>query len=218
MNEIQITAPTGLTLYFVRISLAGLWWNRATQAYEAQNVSNWANYVNPLVEPVPLPSDPTSQLANSNRNGWYFGTPPGPLPVGVTLLSVYQQLTVPGSPASTDTQLDVDRFTLALEWDGAAIKSLAPLRDAGGPGDHTIQLPTRQTSLATAQAILNQLYDAQLKLLGNNVEFVSVAVDGQTVQFRDPDSVQKAIVFWERKVALLSKTRRRVSSIRLDRF
>lgn len=69
-------------------------------------------------------------------------------------------------------------------------------------------------ALQTAQTILNQLYAAAQ----NNPGVLSISVDGQDVTYNSPQQFNEAILFWERRVALLSKRRNRISTIRMDRF
>ena len=47
---------------------------------------------------------------------------------------------------------------------------------------------------------------------------ISTTVDGQSVTFENFGQLQARILFWEKKVALLSGARRRTASIRTDSF
>lgn len=71
-------------------------------------------------------------------------------------------------------------------------------------------------ALQTAQKILAKLYDSQLNNATSAVK--SVGVDGTEVVYQSSDELQQAILFWERRVAILRGSRRRASSIRLDGF
>ena len=73
-----------------------------------------------------------------------------------------------------------------------------------------------RVTLAAARAIVAQLYAARATVAGSGL--VSFAADGQQVTYASPAALDAAILVWERKVALLSGRRRRVSSVRLDRF
>jgi hypothetical protein len=70
-------------------------------------------------------------------------------------------------------------------------------------------------ALSQAQAVLATLYSAAANNAGG---VIRVVVDGQDVTYSTPGQLNSAIMFWEKKVALLSGRRRRVSTIRLDRF
>lgn len=70
-------------------------------------------------------------------------------------------------------------------------------------------------ALQAAQANLNALLLAQQS---NPSGVISVSVDGQQVTYISPQQFNESILFWERRVALLSKRRNRVSTIRMDRF
>ncbi len=198
VQQIQVPATSGKTLYLADKSLAGLWFNISTGQYEAYNLAHWGNYVISLTEPV----------ANS---GVYFGTVPANLPAGTSLLPAYVQSG--GSPAATDTQWPSAGCPLiyVLDWSGSIINSIAPLK-----GQVQIQLPAQQNSLAKAQAILDKLYDARLTSATSGV--ISVGTDGQATTWASPGQLDTAIQFWQKQVALLSGQRRRVRPIRLDRL
>jgi hypothetical protein len=203
---VQIAAETGLTLYFVVMRPTNqLWWNLTTHSYETFAAGNWPSYVVPLSEPI----------ANS---GAYFAALPPNLSTGViALLSVYQQQGT--SPASTDPlysrpgQQRPLSLVVELDDDGG-VKSLSPLWSDGNA--HPLQIPDRQNSLTAAQRIVDALYSARLKLAAQ--QHATVTIDGQSVTFRDPAKLDDQILFWERKVALLSGRRRRVQTMRLDRW
>lgn len=213
VGQIQVGAISGLSLYAQNRTLAGTVWNSSTQAYETLNTSNWASYLISLDEPVA-------------GSGAYFGAIPQGLPAGTSLLPIYQQTGV--AAASTDSQLDswplpagstgapgnYGGLTLILDWSGTAINSLGPYQPR--PGSGVIQLPAPQDSLAYAQQALTAWMAAELSLASNG--FAAVSIDGQTVTYRDPGMIGARIDYWRRRVALLSGHRRRVSSIRLNRF
>ncbi len=197
LQQIQVPATPGKTLYLADKSLAGLWFNLSTGQYEAYNLAHWSNYVIGLTEAV----------ANS---GVYFGSVPANLPAGTSLLPAYVQSG--GAPAATDSQWPGAGCPLiyVLDWSGSAVNSIAPLK-----GQVQIQLPAQQNSLAKAQAVLDKLYEARLSSAASGV--ISSGTDGQMTTWASPAQLDTAILFWEKKVALLSGQRRRVRSMRLDR-
>lgn len=66
-------------------------------------------------------------------------------------------------------------------------------------------------ALKQAQTNLANLLAAQ------NGGVLSVSVDGQSITYASPQSMIVAIEYWRKQVALLSGSRRRARTIRLDR-
>lgn len=181
------------------LSPSGQWFNSSTHAPEVYNAANWTSYAAALREPV----------VNS---GIYFGDVPTGLAAGLMLLSVYVR--TGASAATTDLQLanGGTPVTLVLDWSGCAAKSIAPL---GSSVDaRPASIPAPQTSLQYAQQALNTWLQAGASLASQG--FASITVDGNQVVYRNPKDVSDQIEYWKKQVALLSGTRRRAVSFRLD--
>ena len=203
-NNIQITDQTGNTDYFI-IQLPPMQaWNGA--ALENFSSSDWTSYAIGISETV----------ANS---GVYFGSVPAALPAAVYLLPFYIQSG--SAPATTDSQIGQyyptgAGLTLVLDWSGVAVNTIGPLKPSVGPTTNSI--PAKQDSLSFAQGILNNLYAGQATAAATGQNLVSVMADGQSTTWMSPTQIINLINFWEKKVNLLSGKRKRVSSIRLDRW
>lgn len=77
-------------------------------------------------------------------------------------------------------------------------------------------MPIDIQSLKSFQAILTALYAARLTLATS--PYAEVTIDGQQVRFQTISQLDESILFWERKVALLSNRRRRASTVDLTGF
>jgi hypothetical protein len=87
----------------------------------------------------------------------------------------------------------------------------APPPAAPGVVQTPVQLPAPQSSLLAAQAMVNALYAARLKLASG--QLASITIDGEQTVFRNAKDLETSIQFWERKVAILNRTRRRISTL-----
>jgi hypothetical protein len=208
-SDIQFKALTGLTLYTMVVTPTGQYFRHSSSVQvgvEAYDPSHRADYAVALFEPVA-------------KSGFYFGSVPHGLQSGLWLLPVYKQ--AGGAVADADQQLadasSGKQLTLVLDWcvdrSGSRAKSIAPL---GSWPTGQVQLPAAQSSLAAAQAILAELYQSRLAMGQTNV--VSITIDGEQTVFSSPGQLETAILFWERRVAILSGKRRRAATIRLDGF
>lgn len=201
MNEIQLNLTTGLTLYVQARTPMALYYKSG--GYEAYNAADWSAYAIPLVEPVA-------------GSGIYFGTIPSSLPAGLTLMPVYVQSG--GSPATTDVRYacGCDNLTLSVDWSGTAVNSLAPFGTWNGPA--IIALPASQAPLSVGRvaAILDQLYTARGNIAAAGV--ISVTVDGEQTVFSSPAQLDSSILMWERKLAILTGQRKRLSRFDLSGF
>lgn len=197
-NELQLQLRSCLTLYTQAVTPTALYFNGSD--VEAYDVSHWSLYTIALIEPVA-------------GAGIYFGSMPTNLPPGLTLMPVFIQAGT--EPTSTDCQYRAARgihnLTVCVDWSGTAVNSIAPFGRWDGPS--VISLPQSQTALAVnrASAILDTLYTARATLAAGNV--VTTTVDGESVTFATPAQLENSILFWERKVALLTGQRKRVTRL-----
>jgi len=208
-TRIQLSAASGLTLYGFVITPMG-----SLPASDA-----WASSALALQETIPNSSE-------------YFGTFPNESQDGLYLLPIFVQSGV--TPANTDLQLGVwqpqatdgntppplpcnGAVTLAIDWDTTCgIRSLSRLGAApGGPRPEV--LPQPQNSALTAQRIVSELYKAREQIASGG-SFATVNIDGQAFSYTSAAQLDQTILFWERKVARLTGRRRRVTTLRLDRF
>ena len=195
-NEIQLKTTSGQTLYAVGLNPQRLYFNTSTATFEAENDGNWGQYKIALTEPVA-------------GSGLYFGSVPTNLPAGLTLLPIYIQASVPAAP--TDARLTTtgcpEGLTFVLDWSGTAANSIAPTSGQ----QPQVQLPQSASSLRVASQILTSLYTARQTIALTGL--ASITIDGQQTVFNDPAKLDESILFWERKVALLSGRRRRTRAI-----
>lgn len=85
---------------------------------------------------------------------------------------------------------------------------ISPATPVTGVTETPVQLPATQNSLLSCQAIVNALYSARLQLASQGT--ASITIDGEQTVFYRPADLEQSILFWERKVAVLSGKRRRV--------
>lgn len=211
--EIKLSAATGQTLYTQQRSLVGQVWNTSANAVESETDANWTTYAVSLAEPVP-------------GSGLYIGSV-SLLPAGTWLLPIYVQQTT--SPSTTDPILNAwpiptalgassppqrGGFIFVLDWSGSVVNSIAPFENRGGNGQLAVPLP--QDSAAYAQQMLATYMTAELALASTGI--ATVSIDGQMVTYRDLRQITDRIAYWKSQVAFLTGRRRRVSSIRMDRW
>ena len=115
-NELNAPFVAGQTMYCVLQqqfgSNPGTFFRQDTSVLEAYNGARWttAAYCVALAE-----------LTAGTSAGFYQASAPSSLPQGDYTVYVYQQLTVPGSPARTDQQIT----SFPLYWTGTAALALS---------------------------------------------------------------------------------------------
>ena len=75
-----------------------------------------------------------------------------------------------------------------------------------------MNLPAPQNNLLACQAILNTLYAARQTIATGGLS--SIMIDGEQTVFHSSVQLEASIQLWERKVAILNGTRRRIRHIR----
>lgn len=102
---VEAFTDSGLTLYVMIRNAAKEVWNTDSGAFEAWNASNWTDYAISMTE--------------DSQSGFYWAAVPAAIGAGRLTLLVYNQLTVPGSPAAGDQKFGNSTGL----WDGTTWES-----------------------------------------------------------------------------------------------